>query len=268
VAPHPRISVNNLSSLSHSLDDDIALWRALGLDHVGLISPKLEAVGWDTARDRVTGAGLRVSNLSVEEHVVEESLRFAASVGAGSVYLTSGGAGPLEWDEAAAAFCARLAPHVALADELGVRLAVEPTNPLRADISFVFCMRDGFDLARAAGIGAVLDSCSCWYERDLEGLVRKNLDVLALVQISDFALEIHDTPNRSVIGDGDVPLERLLAMLLDAGYEGSFDIEILGPRIEQEGYASAIARSVERASELLDRLGVPARADSGAGDRA
>ncbi len=255
VASHPRISVNGLSSLFQSLADDIAMWRELGVDHVGLISPKLSAVGWDAARDLVTEAGFRVSNLSVEERVVDESLRFAASVGAGAVYITSGGAGSLSWDEAAAAFRARIASHAALADELGVRLAVEPTNPLRADLSFVFCMRDGFDLARAAGISAVLDLYSCWYERDLETLVRTNLDVLALVQICDFALGTYNTPNRSVIGDGNIPLERLFAMLLDAGYKGAFDLEILGPRIQEEGYASAITRSVERASELLDRLG-------------
>jgi sugar phosphate isomerase/epimerase len=255
VALHPRISVNNLSSLFQSFHDDIAMWRELGVDHVGLISPKLEGMGWDTARDLVNETGLRVSNLSVEERVVDESLRFAASIGASPVYITSGGAGAREWDEAVAAFCARIAPHAALADELGVRLAVEPTSPLRTDLSFVFCMRDGFDLARAAGISSVLDLYSCWYERDLEKLVRKNLDVLALVQICDFSLQTYDTPNRSALGDGDIPLERLFGMLLDAGYEGAFDLEILGSRIEEEGYASAIARSVERASEILDRLG-------------
>ena len=247
--------MNSLSSLFQSLDDDIALWRRLGVDHVGLISPKLANAGWDAARGVVSETGLRVSNVSIEERVIEESLRFAASVGAGPVYITSGGAGSLAWDAAVAAFCARIAPHAALADELGVRLAVEPTLPFRSDLSFVFCMRDGFDLARAAGIGTVLDFYSCWYERGLEALVRENVDLVALVQISDFSLETHNTPNRSVIGDGDVPLERLFAVMLDAGYEGAFDLEILGPRIEEEGYASAIARSVERASEILDRLG-------------
>ena len=47
-----------------------------------------------------------------------------------------------------------------------------------------------------------------------------NVDRLALVQISDYELGTLDTPNRSVIGDGDIPLERLLGVLLDAGYEG------------------------------------------------
>jgi hypothetical protein len=29
--------------------------------------------------------------------------------------------------------------------------------------------------------------------------------------------------------------------MLDAGYEGPFDLEILGPRIEEEGYRAPIA---------------------------
>jgi sugar phosphate isomerase/epimerase len=62
-------------------------------------------------------------------------------------------------------------------------------------------------------------------------------------------------PNRRAIGDGDIPVERLLGMVLDAGFEGAFDIEILGPKIEAEGYRAPIARSLERASEMLDRLG-------------
>ena len=45
-------------------------------------------------------------------------------------------------------------------------------------------------------------------------------------------------------------------MRLDAGYEGPFDLEILGPRIEEEGYRAPIARSLDRAGEMLQRLGV------------
>jgi sugar phosphate isomerase/epimerase len=86
--------------------------------------------------------------------------------------------------------------------------------------------------------------------------VRYTVDTLALVQVSDYEIGTLDTPNRSVIGDGDVPLERLIAMVLDAGYDGLFDLEIIGPKIEVEGYWSATRRSLERLSEMLDRLGV------------
>ena len=236
------------------LADDIAMWRDLGVDHVGLISPKIEAIGWATARALVTEAGLRVSNLSIEHHAVMESLELASALGASAVYLCSGGSTGLRWEEAAERFCEQIAPAAARARELGVILAVEPTNPLRSDVSFVFSLRDAVHLARAAGIGVVLDFYSCWYERGLEQLVSDNLDLLALVQVCDFTIGTFDTPNRSVIGDGDIPIERLLQMLLDAGYGGAFDVEILGPRIEAEGYAHAIGRSVAYATEILDRL--------------
>jgi len=44
-------------------------------------------------------------------------------------------------------------------------------------------------------------------------------------------------------------------MLLDAGYDGVFELEILGPVIEAEGYRAPIERSLERMSEMLDRIG-------------
>jgi sugar phosphate isomerase/epimerase len=148
-----------------------------------------------------------------------------------------------------------IAPCAAVAKELGVPLLLEPTSPLRADVSFVFWQRDVMDIVRRAGIQVMVDLQSCWFERGLEELVRKNLDLVGVVQISDYVIGTAQAGDRAVPGDGDLPLERLLGVLLDAGYEGAFDLEVMGPRIESEGYASAIRRSVERASELLDRLG-------------
>jgi sugar phosphate isomerase/epimerase len=242
--------------MDQPLRADLAMWADLGVAHVGLISPKLEAEGWDSASRLIRDAGLRVSNIASENAVIAESLRFGAGVGVGTVYFCTGRGASYSWEEAADDLCKSIAPLVSLADQVGVRLAVEPTNPLRVHRSFVFSFRDALDLARAAGIGVVLDFNSCWYERGLDDLVRKNVDAVALVQICDYVLGTFDTPNRAVPGDGDIPLTRLMAMVLEAGYEGPFDLEILGPRVETEGYASAIQRSVERTSEILEELGV------------
>ncbi len=104
-------------------------------------------------------------------------------------------------------------------------------------------------------MGVTVDFYSSWYERGLEELVREHIDLVALVQINDYRLGTFDMPNRCAIGDGDIPVERLMGTVLDAGYEGPFDLEILGPRIEEEGYRAPIVRSIERASEMLERLG-------------
>jgi len=252
---HPRISVNSICSMKQSLDEDIALWADLGIHNVGLISPKLEAVGWDIARQAVSDAGLLVSSMSCYKDGIAPSLEFSAAVGTGVLYIVTGRAGSTPWEEAAQRFCEELAPLVARGKELGVRLALEPTNPLRTDVSFVHCVRDAIEVARMADMGIVVDFYSCWYERGLEELVRKNIDLVALVQMCDYKLGTFDMPNRCALGDGDIPVERLLELLLDAGYAGPFDLEILGPRIEEEGYRAPIARSVDRATEMLHRLG-------------
>jgi sugar phosphate isomerase/epimerase len=244
-----------MCSLNQPLPADMALWADLGVTHVGLISPKLEAQGWEAARELISNAGLRVSNLSSENAVISESVQFAASVGAPTVYFCTDRATSPTWEEAAASFCDSIAPLVSVASQLGVTLAIEPTNPLRPHRSFIFCLRDAIDLARAAGVSVVLDIYSCWYERGLAELVEKNVDRLALVQLCDYVLGTFDSPNRAVPGDGDIPLARLISALLDAGYQGPFDIEVLGPRIEAEGYASAIRRSIERTGALLEKLG-------------
>jgi sugar phosphate isomerase/epimerase len=251
---HPRISVNSICSMKQSLHEDIALWADLGVDNVGLISPKLEAVGWDAARRAVGDAGLLVSSMSCYKDGIAPSLEFSAAVGSGVLYIVTGSAGSTPWEEAAEMFCEEVAPLVARGKELGVRLALEPTNPLRTDVSFVHCVCDAIDLARMADMGIVVDFYSSWYERGLEEFVRKNIDLVALVQMCDYKLGTFDMPNRCAVGDGDIPVERLLGLLLDAGYKGPFDLEILGPRIEEEGYRAPIARSVGRATEMLDRL--------------
>ena len=269
---HPRLSVNSVSSYLQPLAADLELWSDLGVEYVALILPKITEVGWDTAGEMVTNAGLRVSTIfgptyrpldadrslgwwDEDQQGTVDTIEFAASIGAESVYVCTGGAPTVTWDESADLFCELVAPAVARGRELGVPLLLEPTNPLRADISFVFWQRDAMDLAREAGTKVMLDFQSCWYERGLEQVVRENIDLVGITQLSDFVIGTTETGNRAVPGDGDIPLERLLAMVLDAGFEGSFDLEVMGPRVEEEGYHSSVRRSVERASELLDRVG-------------
>jgi sugar phosphate isomerase/epimerase len=240
--------------MNQSLGADLALWAELGIDNVGLISPKLEAAGWEVGRQAVIDAGLKVSSMSCYREGIAKSLEFTAAIGAGVLYVPTGCAGAVPWEEAAKRYCEDMAPLVARAKAVGVRLATEPTNPLRSDVSFVHTVRDAVDLARMADVGIVVDFYSAWYERGLEQVVRRNIDLVVLVQICDYKLGTFDMPNRCAIGDGDIPVERLMRMVLDAGYEGPFDLEILGPTIEAEGYRAPIARSIERASEMLERL--------------
>ena len=73
--------------------------------------------------------------------------------------------------------------------------------------------------------------------------------------VSDFAIGTLATPDRLVPGDGDIPLARILGQVLDAGYAGVFDLELIGEAIATEGYDAAIPRAVEALGGSLQSLG-------------
>ena len=93
-------------------------------------------------------------------------------------------------------------------------------------------------------LGVVLEINNAWIERRLYDNIRERVDRIALVQVSDFKVGTLAAAERVVIGDGDIPLRRLCVALAAAGYDGWYDIELLGPRIEAEGYASVVPRAV------------------------
>src|SRR5579864_4235045 len=98
-----------------------------------------------------------------------------------------------------------------------------------------------------------------WMKRDAREVLKRAAPHLALVQICDVIIGSTGRPppgGRVHIGEGELPIRRLMQEILDSGYEGVFDLEVLGPLIEKEGYDSAVRRCVANASALLTEMGV------------
>jgi sugar phosphate isomerase/epimerase len=265
---HPRISLSAISTYEWSLDQDLAFYAEAGITNVGVSLVKLEAAGWDAGARRVMEAGLRVTNLiglgpfqldapakwEQQRDRVHRALDAAEAVGAECVVFTTGPAGRLAWEEAADALEAALAPALEEARRRGIAFALEHTNSLRVDVGFVHTLRDVVDLARRLGTGVCMEINACWAERALADTIGGGADTLRLVQVSDFAVGTLTTPDRLVPGDGDIPIERILGQVLAVGYDGCFDLELIGPRIAEEGYPGAARRSIERLSDMLTAL--------------
>jgi sugar phosphate isomerase/epimerase len=264
-----RISVSAISTFTWSLTEDLAFYARAGITNVGISVAKLERHGWDDGAARVVDAGLRVTNLiglgpfhlahpdrwPGQQDRLVRALDVATRVGAECLIFTTGPAGPLPWDEAADALSAAMAPVLAEAAARGVPFAIEHTNPLRVDVGFVHTLRDAVDLARRLGTGVCMEINACWAERDLAATVRAGADTLRLVQVSDYAVGTLTTPARLVPGDGDIPIARIIGDVLAAGYSGCFDLELIGPAIDAEGYEPAVTRSVARLAEILTAAG-------------
>ncbi len=262
---HDRLSVSAVSSWRASFDDDLALWDRLGVNHVGLSLRKCEETGLERAAERVRAAGLRVSNVvecgwctlddpstwaSYERRLLA-AIELMRTVGSPVLVLTTGPAASLDWDAAAGALRGALEAVRAAANDAGVRVAIENTSPMRLDLSFTTTLRDTVDLAELLDVAVCLEINSCWAERAFATTVERAGRRLAHVQLSDARVGSLSTPDRLVPGDGDIPLTRRLEEIVAAEYAGAFEIEMVGPRIEEEGYEAAVARAIAAVDGLL-----------------
>jgi sugar phosphate isomerase/epimerase len=122
---------------------------------------------------------------------------------------------------------------------------------MRLDLSFATTLRDTVDLAAQLDAYVCLELNSCWAERDYDATIARAGARITHVQCSDALAGSLITPDRLVPGDGEIPLARRIGALARAGYSGAFEIEMVGPRIEAEGYEPAIRRAVDRLDRLL-----------------
>jgi sugar phosphate isomerase/epimerase len=237
--------------------------------HAGLLISKV-ADDREAKVARLQAAGIRPATListsfalaapetwNATRTTLNDSLDLVASMGGGSVYFTPGRTTGAAWRDVLDVFAEAVAPCAAYAKRCGVPLAIEPS--LRTDVSFVNTMRDAIDVAERTGLKLIADFGNCWMERDLREVLQRAGPHICLVQICDVRIGGLGKPSpggRVHIGEGELPLKRLMQDVLDAGYQGLFDLEVLGPSIEAEGYASALKRGVARASALLTEMGV------------
>jgi sugar phosphate isomerase/epimerase len=260
-APDGRLSVHSVTFYGATLDQLRSHWATLGIRRLSLIDAQLS----DPDLHNVIAA----EGYSVESvfHLFESAdglrrvIEEAAGVGARVVYMLTGGRGDRPWEEAARRFCEAVRPCVDDARHAGVALAIENASGLYADIHIAHSLRDTIELAESAGIGVCVDLFHCWTEAHLPALLERALPRTELIQLSDYVLGDRALPARAVPGDGAIPLEAAVAQALAGGYRHGFDLELIGPRIEQEGRLVAAARACSTTSELLSRLDVEGQSD-------
>jgi sugar phosphate isomerase/epimerase len=267
---HPKLCVNALSSFSWNFDQDLALWKQLGIGFAGLLISKIDD-DVDGKLQRLVDAGIRPSVIVCGGFSIgspdswnrtRDSLnRLMASVAEVDkeciVYFPPGKTSGGVWEEVAGQFAEAVAPCVEFSRGCGVKLAFEPTH--RTDASFVGTLKDGLKISKQTGLGIVLDFGNCWMESELRSTILAAGADIALVQIDDIDIGGMGKPQglgRVQIGDGELPLRRLMQDVIDSGYQGVYDLEVIGPSAEKEGYERALNRGVVSASRLLADAGI------------
>lgn len=264
---HPRLSLHQIVMASESTAAFVTYAREIGLAAITLNSPSLRLS--DTLRVMQDAAPLQCRalchpfTLSLDPAIptsdatanLDEIMERAAALGVQQIYLITGGRGSLTWNEAAQRFAQLIAPCRKTAQAHGIQLLIETASPHNVDIHLCHTLRDTERLSDLAGLDICLELNACWYESDITENLQRLAPRIGLVQVSDYVSGDRTSPARAVPGDGMIPLPSLLQTLLQAGYKGTFDLELVGPRIAQEGSRKAALRGLTYVSDLLTHLG-------------
>lgn len=169
-----------------------------------------------------------------------------------SIYFTAGRTVSFDWDEDLALFAKAVAPTVQHACAKGVIAAFEPS--LRTSVSFCTRLADAVEIAERTGLGIVSDFSNNWMERGLTQTLKRAMSHIALIQIGDIA--ISGSGGRSHIGQGDLPLGRMMSDVLEAGYAGVFDLEVVPVDYTSDTNEAELRAGIKAASNLLYAAGI------------
>ncbi len=262
---HERLSVHNVTFYGATLTELQQHWTDLEVARLSVLDsqlldpmlPKLLQHNDYTieAVYHLFAGGAIGNDPQAARDALDRVIDAAAAVGARTVYLLTGGRGALGWAQAAQRFCEMVAPCAEHAERTGVALAIENASSLYADLHLAHSLRDTITLAEMSGLDICIDVFHCWAEGDVEDLLQRALPRTRLIQLSDYVLGDRSLPGRAVPGDGTIPIEKFVTQALAGGYAHGFDLELIGPRIAEEGRIEAARRACAVVGTMLDKLG-------------
>ncbi|MEX2174191.1 MAG: sugar phosphate isomerase/epimerase family protein [Pirellulaceae bacterium] len=257
-----RLAISELTTLRWSFEKDVEQFAAAGAGAIGVWRHKLNDFGEEQGAELLADAGLAVSSLqwaggftgsdgrshAESLHDARQALQTAALLQAGCLIVHSGARGVHTLNHARRLFRQALEKLLPLAEEQGLVLAIEPTHgDCGADWTFLHCLDETLALVEKYQSGSLkiaLDTYHWGHDGSLLERIPLLAPHLALVQLGDGRRPPRGEPDRCALGDGSFPLRGIVGALTAAGYEGWYEIELMGEEIEAGDYREIIARSV------------------------
>ncbi len=268
-----QISINEATTFRWSFEEDVAYYHAAGVRAMGVWRAKLSDYGEERGAELLAEYGMTVSNLmwaggftgsegpSFEDMVADaaDAIRLAAAIGAGSLILYSGGRSGHTWNYARRLLRDALSRLDPIALDLGVTLALEPMHPTCAAPCTVLTTIDetlaAIDAAACRATKLAFDTYHLGHGSLTPAQIAAAAPHVAIVHLADARGEPQEETNRCRLGEGRLPLAKIVAALAKGGYDGWYDVELYGEDMQDLAYEETIAHSLR----AFSRLSHPAR---------
>ncbi len=271
----PRLSCSQLSTFRWSFEEDLYQYKRAGFKAIGLWRRKLQDFGIERGLDLIEESGLAVSNMtwaggftgsdgrSFDESVKDacQAIRLAGEARAGCLVVYTGGRNSHTPRHATRLLRAAIDEVLPLAEAMGVTLAIKPMHPAcAAEWTFLTSLPETVELIASYGCSR-LQLAYDTYQFPLHGRGLSDLadlaPMIALVQLADAQTPHGVDLDRCPLGEGGVPVGQIVHALLAAGYEGFFDVELMGPSVESIDYAQLLNHSREAYDAIMAQVDLP-----------
>jgi sugar phosphate isomerase/epimerase len=264
-----ELAINETTTFRWSFEEDVVHYAAARIAAIGVWRQKLSDCGLARARDLLHHSALNVSHLfwaggftgsdgrsyreSVDDAV--DALRTAADLNCRTLVVCSGPRAGHTFNHARQLVQGALVELAPQAAKLGVTLAIEPMHlGCAAEWTFFTSLDDTLRLLEAIAhpqVKMVLDTYHLGFEVGLAQRIAAILPQVALVQLGDGRRPPHGEQSRCRLGEGVVPLAEIVAALKTAGYDGYYDVELIGEELESADYAALIEHAKEAFQTLV-----------------
>jgi sugar phosphate isomerase/epimerase len=256
-----RLSINEMTTFRWSFEEDVHRYAAAGISGIGVWRQKLSDFGEEKGVELIREKDLAVSSLlwaggftgsdgrSFQESVADaqEAIRLAAALQASCLTVYSGARGGHTNNHARRLFKTALKEIAPIAAEFGVTLAIEPMRVgYASEWTFLTSVPETLALIgelASPHLKVALDTYQFGWEPSVLESLSSWAPHIAIVQLGDTREMPQAEPSRCRLGEGIVPLAKMLEQLACAGYAGYFEVKLLGEDVEAYSYDELVAHS-------------------------
>jgi sugar phosphate isomerase/epimerase len=273
VIPTSRLSLNQATVKSLTLTQTLDLCLRHEIPAVGLWRDRVAELGVAASAAAVRRSGLHVSSLcrggffthpdaggraaALADTIA--AIEEAAVLRADALVLVSGGlaSGSRDLGLARRMITDAIAGLVPRAQELGVRLGIEPLHPMFcADRCVLVRLADAVDLALlfpADAVGVVVDTYNVWWDSGLAADIARAHGRIVCYQLGDWVspLPADALLGRAHLGDGSIDFGPISRQVLAAGYAGYAEVEIFNQAVWDAPADETAATVKSRFADLL-----------------
>jgi sugar phosphate isomerase/epimerase len=264
-----RLSVNEMTTYRWSFDEDVQHYLAAGFEGIGVWREKLADYGEARGCKLLAESGLTVSSLQwaggftgsdgrPHTEAIDdafEAVELAAKLQAGCLLVHSGARAGHTQKHARRLLQMAINKILPYAETMNVVLALEPMHPgcaggwtFLTDFSEALAFVHDYD---SPHLKLTFDSYHLTHDVAILEQLSSIVPDIGMVQVGDARRAPRGEQCRCRLGEGILPLSRVVNRFMESGYRGYFEVELLGEEIETDDYHELLQHSRQTLDDLL-----------------